>query len=126
MSQHVKDWLKEHEERWNAMTLEEQEAEKAKNKAINEEVERKNAGKSFNQLFSEELGAIVGRPDWIYLDLPRMSEEQIDEFIARVGEDNIYWLTFADYRNGQLRGQCLISPEFVHRNKFDLEPFTSQ
>jgi hypothetical protein len=107
------------------MTPEEQEAERAKNKAINEEAERKNAGKSFNQIAGEELGAIVGRPDWLYLDLPRMSEEKIDEVIAYVGEDNIYWLTFADYGNGQLRGQCLISPEIVHGNKVDLEPFTS-
>jgi hypothetical protein len=114
---HVEDWLKELDERWNAMTPEEQETQRAKNHAINEEVKRKYAGKSYNQIMGEELGGIVGRPDWLYHDLPRMSQEQIDEFINRVGEDNIFWLTFADYGNGQMRGQCLISPEFIYGNK---------
>lgn len=46
---------------------------------------------------------------WIYRDLPRMSHEYFDKFVELVGEENIAWITLADYGFTK-RGQLLISP----------------
>ena len=46
---------------------------------------------------------------WHYKDLPRMTHELMDKFKVIVGEENLYWLTYADYGNS-VRGQILISP----------------
>lgn len=47
---------------------------------------------------------------WHYRDLPRMTPELMETFIGVVGEENMKWLTFADYGDSQ-RGQLLISPQ---------------
>lgn len=59
---------------------------------------------------AKSLPASMGFPDWVYKDLPRMTESVKDEFIALVGEDNIKWITFANYDDGSVRGQVLLSP----------------
>lgn len=46
---------------------------------------------------------------WQYRDLPRMTYEAFDKFVSIVGEENIRWLTLADYGNAK-RGQLIISP----------------
>ena len=65
--------------------------------------------------FGEELAASVGKPDWIYYDLPQMSPEYwvklTDEII---GPSNLCFLTMAHTTNSSgewLRGQILISPQ---------------
>jgi hypothetical protein len=58
----------------------------------------------------QDLPASMGFPDWTYKDLPRMTRPLLDEFIQLVGEENIKWITFADYDNGSVRGQVILSP----------------
>lgn len=52
----------------------------------------------------------LGFPDWTYKDLPRMLPEVRDDLIAMIGEENIKWITHADYDDGSVRGQVLLSP----------------
>lgn len=112
----VNDWLAEHQARWDAMTPEEQEVTIAKNKAANEEWERKNAGKSIDQIAGEALAESMGLPDWTYTDLPKITQDVMDEFVESVGSDNLKWITMAQYKNwgpeklDLVRGQVLISP----------------
>lgn len=54
-------------------------------------------------------GETLRADGWEYRDLPRMSPEYFDKFMALVGPENIRWLTFADYGDTK-RGQCFISP----------------
>lgn len=51
---------------------------------------------------------------YAYKDLPRLTPEYFEKFIELVGEDNIVWLTFADYGDTK-RGQILISPAGLDR-----------
>lgn len=52
--------------------------------------------------------------DWHYRDLPRMTPRLMTLFREQVGEENLKWITFADYGESQ-RGQVLISPEGMVR-----------
>jgi hypothetical protein len=112
----VNDWLEEHNKWWDSLSLEEQEAERAKNKAINEEWEQKNAGKSIDQIFGEGIAEELGKPDWTYKDLPRMVPELFYTFIEIVGEENLHWIAMANYGD-TLRGQVLISPVGMEKLK---------
>jgi len=80
--------------------------------------EQKDAVRAINEALtealSEGLGASVGKPDWIYRDLPRMKPELLAEFKEIVGQDNLHWVTFADYGE-TVRGQILISPAGMER-----------
>ena len=58
----------------------------------------------------KSLPETLGFPDWTYKDLPRMTPEVKDDFVAMIGEENIQWITFADYDDGSVRGQVLLSP----------------
>ena len=69
--------------------------------------------KQFSMLLDEamqELPKSLGKPDWTYKDLPRMLPEVKDDFIKLIGEENIEWITFAEYDDGSVRGQVLLSP----------------
>lgn len=46
---------------------------------------------------------------WVYRDLPRMAAEYFDQLVALIGDENIVWLSLADY-GATKRGQLLISP----------------
>ena len=46
---------------------------------------------------------------WVYRDLPRMAPEWFQKLIDLIGEENIVWLSKADYGDAK-RGQMLISP----------------
>ena len=63
-----------------------------------------------DETLAKSLPESMGFPDWTYKDLPRMLPSVKDEFVALVGEDNIKWITFADYDDGSVRGQVLLSP----------------
>lgn len=56
----------------------------------------------------------TGLTDWTYRDLPKLSVSAFDMFCAIVGEENLRWLTKAEYKypNGKVakRGQVMISP----------------
>lgn len=54
-------------------------------------------------------GETLRADGWQYRDLPRLSYEMFDYFVSIVGEENIRWLTMADYGNSK-RGQLFISP----------------
>lgn len=73
---------------------------------------------SFNDPFIPPGEPVLGKnyreQGYAYKDLPRLSLEYFDKFIELVGEDNIVWLTFADYGDAK-RGQVLISPEGLER-----------
>lgn len=57
-----------------------------------------------------DLPKSLGFPEWTYKDLPRMTPEVKDDFVSMIGEENIQWITFADYDDGSVRGQVLLSP----------------
>lgn len=57
---------------------------------------------------------------WQYRDLPRMTEEAMENLMGIIGSENVRWLTQARYEteNGvAVRGQCLISPAGFERMK---------
>ena len=53
---------------------------------------------------------------WVYRDLPRISPEFFEILIKTIGEENIRWLSMADYGNAK-RGQCFISPKGIENLK---------
>ncbi len=56
---------------------------------------------------------------WQYRDLPKLSCEMFDILVGFIGENNIRWLTVADYGNAK-RGQFLISPDGIENLKAHL------
>lgn len=60
------------------------------------------------------LAESLGRPGWQYRDLPRLSPDLMAQFKALIGEENLFWVTYADYGDSQ-RGQVLISPDGLAR-----------
>lgn len=115
----VEDFIKEYEDRWNYMTPEEQEAQRAANLAEQEEWERKNAGKSIEQIMGEGLAESMGMPDWKYGDLPKLTKEYFDKFVEIVGEDNIRWLTYVKYPANFRKWN---NPEDLYRGQYLLSP----
>lgn len=59
-------------------------------------------------------GEAIRADGWVYRDLPRMSPEAFDLFTQIVGDENMRWLTFADYGKSK-RGQVFISPAGIDR-----------
>lgn len=51
---------------------------------------------------------------WVYKDLPRLAPHLFDDFVKAVGEENIRWLTLANYGTSK-RGQLFISPAGMAR-----------
>lgn len=103
----VSDWVAEQNSKWAAMTPEEQEAKRAANAES-----ANNYAMSIHEIMAEcnaELAKAAGKPDWTYKDLPRMTHEVFSEFVDVVGEENLHWLTVADY-GPTIRGRVLISP----------------
>lgn len=122
----VNEWMEEHNRWWNSLSPEEQEARRAKNLADQKEWEEKNAGKSISQIMGESIAEMLGKPDWLYGDLPKLTKEYFDKFVDIIGEENIHWITLAQYPanfgkwNNQeplYRGQYLVSPEGQKRGK---------
>ena len=104
----VSDWVAEVNSKWAAMSPEEQEAKRAANLA--ERVN--NYAMSIHEIMAEcdaAMAKAAGKPDWTYKDLPRMTHEVFSEFVDVIGDDNLHWLTVADY-GPTIRGQVLISP----------------
>lgn len=75
----------------------------------------KDLDRAVNDVLSDWLPAHMGKPDWEYRDLPRMTPEFFAKFVDLVGEDNILWITKASYKDGTQRGQLLVSPEGLKR-----------
>lgn len=71
----------------------------------------------FHQAEQEVMQKATGLSDWTYKDLPRMSSELMVEFKFVVGEDNLHWITFAEYPGRVCRGQVMISPDGINRIK---------
>lgn len=75
--------------------------------------------KDIQDRLSDALASLLpekmGLPDWKYMDLPRTTEEIFNEFVELVGEENIKWVTKAKYKNGDRRGQILLSPAGAER-----------
>ena len=67
----------------------------------------------------KEYERILGRDltGYQYRDLPRMTEPYFSDLIEIIGEDNIIWITQAEYgeKDGRRskRGQMLVSPEGI-------------
>lgn len=55
------------------------------------------------------VGKTYRADGWVYRDLPKLSYEMFDKLVAMIGEENIVWLTQADYGTSK-RGQLLVSP----------------
>lgn len=72
------------------------------------------------ELKAADLGGPPEGPDelmakgWVYRDLPRMTPELFDQFVGIVAEENLKWLTIADYGNSK-RGQIMISPKGMEK-----------
>jgi len=115
----VHDFIKEHQEAWDAMSPEEQEAKRAANLAANEAYEKQYEGMTFEEIESLEMAKALGKPGWTYRDLPRMTPELMEKFQEVAGDENLHWITFAQYTKNtedginSVRGQVLISPEGV-------------
>lgn len=54
---------------------------------------------------------------WEYRDLPRMTQDCLNQFLDILGEENARFLTFARYSADSVRGQLLISPAGMNRLK---------
>jgi hypothetical protein len=73
---------------------------------------------TFPDILGQDMGFTDHRSDWVYRDLPRMKEEFFDLFLNIVGNENISWLTQAEYQEDgyrSRRGQLLVSPEGIER-----------
>jgi hypothetical protein len=70
---------------------------------------------------SEAFAEMLNKPGWTYRDLPKMKREFINELIEIAGQENLQWITYAEYKNwgkeklDLARGQILISPEGMER-----------
>jgi hypothetical protein len=67
-----------------------------------------------DDVLSKSLPISMGKPNWVYRDLPRMLPALMDEFKMVVGDENLQWVTWADYGR-TVRGQVLISPDGMKR-----------
>lgn len=105
----VDEWLKEAEEKWNKLSPEEQEARLAAAKAEQERLSKMTLPEILAEA-EQALAKSLGKPDWTYRDLPRMTPENRDALVKVIGEDEIFWITIAEYGDGTVRGQILISP----------------
>jgi hypothetical protein len=72
--------------------------------------------------FEESAPRLMGKPDWSYRDLPKVTTEVFQAFVDHVGEENLFWITKASYEPKDsndgptlVRGQVLISPEGMKR-----------
>lgn len=68
----------------------------------------------------EAFQEMMGLPGWRYHDLPKLTCADFDRFVEIVGEDNLQWITLAEYgpykdRPALRRGQVMMSPEAVRR-----------
>lgn len=103
------EWMQKLEEEWNKLSPEEQAARTAEAKAEQDRLSKM----SIDEIFAEAEHALaksLGKPDWTYRDLPRMHPENLNSLVQIIGEDEIYWITHAEYKDGSVRGQILISP----------------
>ena len=60
------------------------------------------------------MGKTYRADGYTYKDLPRVSIEIFQEFVELVGGENLVWLSYAKYIQGdaqKVRGQVLVSPE---------------
>ena len=67
-----------------------------------------------NTMFRE----MTGLHDWDYHDLPKLREDYYDLFVSIAGEENLKWITKAEYHELDglyKRGQLMISPEGKER-----------
>lgn len=103
------EWMQKLEEEWNKLSPEEQEARIAEAKAEQERLSKMSIEEIMNEA-QQELAKSLGKPGWTYRDLPRMIPEVRDNIVQIIGEDQIYWITQAEYKDGSVRGQILISP----------------
>lgn len=71
---------------------------------------RKVAQDTLTKILAKELPAQFGKPDWQYVDVPKIPGIVFDMFCAMFAEDEILWITKAQYPSGTKRGQCLVSP----------------
>jgi hypothetical protein len=78
--------------------------------------------RSTNDALSAAMDAAMPRPegkeDWSYRDLPKVREDFFAELLALIGEENIHWLTRAQYvHDGEVfkRGQMFVSPAGLER-----------
>lgn len=69
-----------------------------------------------DKIAEEYFQDFYNKPGWVYHDLPRMSPEFFDQFVEIVGQENLLWITFADYGTSK-RGQVMISPEGMQNLK---------
>lgn len=60
---------------------------------------------------------------WVYRDLPRLTQQEAQEFRDLVGLENIYILTWAMYDTGEERGQIFLSPQGQQRLQAAIEAF---
>lgn len=73
---------------------------------------------AFADFLSEHMPRPKGKEDWHYRDLPQMREDFFNDFVELIGEENIVWLTRAQYQHEDglyKRGQLFMSPEGMER-----------
>jgi hypothetical protein len=105
----VSEWIAEKDREWAALTPEEQEARRTANLAEQAKYDGMTPDEIINAGYVE-MAESLGKPGWVYRDLPRMVPELFYKFIELAGDENLHWITFANYGYA-LRGQVLISPD---------------
>lgn len=70
--------------------------------------------RSLDGIMEEGLQESMNLPGYTYRDLPRMTRECMSDFVSLVGEENLRWVTLADY-GPSVRGQVMISPEGMQK-----------
>ncbi len=105
----VSEWVAEIEREWEALTPEEQEARRAANLDERTKYDGMPPDEIINASYAE-MAESLGKPGWTYKDLPRMGPELFYKFIEIAGDENLHWITMANY-GYTLRGQVLISPD---------------
>lgn len=106
----VDEFIEEHRRNWKAMSPEEQEAQRERNKVENDIPFEE----YFKNMYSELAKSLNIPENWIYRDLPRMTKSVMEWFLEEAG-DGVRFITYAEYPNGSCRGQCFISPEVYKR-----------
>lgn len=85
-------------------------------------------------------GETLRADGWVYRDFPRMTKDALEKILAIIGEENIRWLTFVNYKGKHpetgeviesVRGQCFLSPKamealnaYAARSKVPAQPET--
>lgn len=120
-----KEWRENNPEKYKA-----QQEKKNEKRRINRKVEKmSNIIEQIMEAEQEMFREHTGLTDWFYKDLPKIEEKLFNKLIETIGEENIHWITQAEYTHvGKVykRGQIMISPTGIESLKAGREALISE